>query len=205
MSFFHVLPFSHFFHPRCMLSCLLFVVLTYTHCASQAPERSCRILACLSAQQYGGACFVFRVFLSRCTHIRKAFTKLEFPPKCCSSVFKRRDRGDGMCRTEKTGGGEEDERTVFPLPFPPYFSIFVRPPPIPPYTRLMSSFCFLCTFSPIFRCLSPRSFTLASGRFCSVPVKLKRRGGRFGFSFSFFPICLAWSILKYELVGPNRH
>ena len=92
----------------------LFVVLTYTRCASQAPERSCRILACLSAQQYGGACFVFRLFLSRCTHIRKAFTKLEFPPKCCSSVFKRRDRGDGMCRTAKMGG-EEDERTVFSL------------------------------------------------------------------------------------------
>ena len=124
MSFFHVLPFSHFFHPRCMLSCLLFVVLTYTHCASQAPERSCRILACLSAQQYGGACFVFRLFLSRCTHIRKAFTKLEFPPKCCSSVFKRRDRGDGMCRTAKMGG--EDERTVFSLLSPHHFpSLYV--------------------------------------------------------------------------------
>ena len=114
-----MLPFSHFFHPRCMLSCLLFVVLTYTHCASQAPERSCRILACLSAQQCGGACFVFRVFLSRCTHIRKAFTKLEFPPKCCSSVFKRRDRGDGMCRTAKMGEGGRRRTNSFPLPSPP--------------------------------------------------------------------------------------
>ena len=38
---FHLLPFSHFFHPRCVLSFFCCPpILTYTHCASQAPERS---------------------------------------------------------------------------------------------------------------------------------------------------------------------
>ena len=82
---FHLLPFSHFFHPRCVLSFFCCPpILTYTHCASQAPERSNICVLLCSAVWWCMFCFSC-VFISMCTRsqgVHEAWVSFQMLLKC---------------------------------------------------------------------------------------------------------------------------